>query len=657
MIRTLPASLTACLVSFGFAAMRARPALAQTRDSLPSNVALISNVMVPMRDGVRLATDVYLPARDRVPIPGRYPTILRRTPYGKSGWDDFVAYLVARGYAFVSQDTRGRYGSEGVWQMLAGDGHDGADACNWIGQQAWSNGKIGMFGGSYEGGTQHAIALEGCKYLKTIVPLDAAANPGYAGVRYAGAFELRMFNWIFLYGAPQGSRASRDSAPRVQLEKMRDARLSYLAKLPLQPGETPLHLAPEYEAWLLAAMQHGGHDDFWKLLDVVDSARRYQDMPVYFVGGWYDSWGGSTATSASTLARVKRGPIYLIMGPWTHGGETRSFHGQVSFGDGAAIPDFADWHREWFDRWLKDSLNSVGKSGIFAAPVRIFVMGTGDGHKDAEGRLFHGGYWRNEKAWPLARARSVRWYLHAGRTLSTSTPNESPSDSGAAVTYRFDPTNPVPTIGGNVSSSPGMMENGGWDQRGSDKVWNWPRPIPLSSRPDVQVFESAPLDRDIEVTGPIEVVLWASSDALDTDFTAKLVDEYPRSAEWPEGIALNLEDGIVRARFRDAFPNAYRDGTAKESLLTPGKAYRYTIRMYPTSNVFKRGHRIRVDVSSSNYPRFDVNPNTGEPLGKHTHMQSARNTIHLDRRHPSYIILPIVSSTSPSDTTRVRGPR
>lgn len=612
------------------------------RDSLPPTVARLPDVMVPMRDGVRLATDIYLPARNHVPIPGRYPTILQRTPYGKRRWADVGPYFASHGYAVVQQDTRGRFNSEGTWRMLVDDGRDGQDACNWIARQPWSDGHLGMYGGSYEGGTQHALALAGCSHLTTIVPTYAVANPGYAGLRYAGAFELRFFNWIFLYGAPEGSHAVRDPAKRPMLERMRDERLGYLSRLPLRAGETPLRLAPEYEQWLIQAIRHGGNDAFWRWNDVVDDAARYQDLPVYLVSGWYDSWAGGTTANYTALARTKHGPIYLIMGPWTHGGQGETGHGQVSFGPAAAIPDFLDWHREWFDHWLKHVANSVGRSGVFATPVRIFVMGTGDGHKDADGRLMHGGFWRDEHEWPLARTRYTRYYLRADSSLSTSAPTESPTDPHASRRYVFDPVDPVPTIGGNLSSSPGMMENGGFDQRGNPKVWNWPNPLPLASRKDVIVFETAPLDHDLEVTGEITVTLWGSSDARDTDFTAKLIDVYPAGADWPEGFALNLEDGIVRGRFRGAFPRPFRGGGAREKLMKPGTPYRFTIRLYPASNVFKRGHRIRLDVSSSNYPRFDVNPNTGEPLGANTRTQVAHNVILLDRSHPSYVTLPVI---------------
>jgi putative CocE/NonD family hydrolase len=215
--------------------------------------------------------------------------------------------------------------------------------------------------------------------------------------------------------------------------------------------------------------------------------------------------------------------------------------------------------------------------------------------------------------------------------------------AAASTSYSFDPSNPVPTIGGNISSADGIMLQGAWDQRGGEHIWNGKAPIPLSSRRDVLVFQTEPLAGDVEVTGEIEVKLWASSSAVDTDFTAKLLDVYPSTPDFPSGFDLNLEDGIVRARFRDSLKH--------ETLMEPGKAYELTIKLYPTSNVFKKGHRIRVDLSSSNFPRFDVNPNTGEPLGDHRRLVVATNTVAHDRDHPSHIVLPVIPAAGPTTTT------
>ena len=592
-------------------------------------VAVQHGIMVPMRDGVKLATDVYLPARAGQPLNERVPVILTRLPYNKAGAKSFGEYFAARGYVFVAQDTRGRYGSEGVWHFMTDDGKDGWDCADWIGHQPWSNGKIGMVGTSYVGGTQHAMALEKVPQLATVIPVDAVSNIGRQSVRNAGAFELRFWNWIML-NAGQGSRASHDPGTAAVLKEMADKRLSYLPMLPLRAGTTPLKLAPEYDEWLTQAMSHGADDAFWSQNDILSDPSRYKDMPVYLVGGWYDSWAGNTTANFRALSSTLKSPVYLIMGPWIHGSQGKSAHGQVDFGKDAAIADERAWRLEWFDHWLGGKENSVGKAAPFATRVRLFVMGTGDGGKTEQGLLRHGGVWREEQEWPLARTRPTPYYLQPGGGLTT----EKPAMAEAGTSYDFDPRDPVPTLGGNISSGDGLMQQGAWDQRGGEKFWNWQQPIPLSARRDVVVFQTEPLAEDLEVTGEIEVKLWASSSALDTDFTAKLLDVHQPSAAWPGGFDLNLADGIVRARFRESLK--------QEKLMEPGKVYPFTIKLYPTSNVFKKGHRIRVDISSSNFPRFDINPNTGEPLNAHRRLVIATNTLHHDAGHPSHIILPVI---------------
>lgn len=604
-------------------------AFAQTQSQA---IPAYHDVMAPMRDGVKLATDVYLPADAK--DGDRFPVILVRTPYGKDEeyTVEMAGFFSAHGYAVVAQDVRGRYKSEGVWRFLNDDGKDGADTCEWIGHSAWSNGKIGMWGYSYDGATQHALALENSPYLKTIVPIDAASDFGYSGLRNHGAFELRFWNWIFYLGLP-GSQEARDPKMKARLEDLAANRRQYLSNLPLKRGATPLKFAPEYESWLVEAMKHGSNDDYWDQVDVLDNASRYQDIPVYLVDGWYDSWAGNAVANYIALSKKNRGPVYLIMGPWTHGGQEDSWHGQVSFGESAAFSNSFEWLEVWYDHWLKGADNEVGHKEPFASRVRIFVMGNGDGTKDANGKLRHGGFWRDEKEWPLARTRYTNYYLQPKGLLSPALPPVSTP----STTYDFDPNDPVPTIGGNVSSHDGLLLQGAYDQRGNPDVWNFSEPVPLSSRHDVIVFQTKPLKEDIEITGPLAVTLYASSSQPDTDFTAKLVDVYPSSSDFPAGFDLLIEDGIIRGRFRDSLK--------VEKLMTPGQVYKFTIELYPTSNVFKKGHRIRLDISSSNFPRFDVNPNTGEPLNENRRVAVARNTIYYDRAHPSHITLPVIPKT------------
>ena len=347
------------------------------------------------------------PPQDGQPLAERVPAILMRTPYGKGSGDKGNAdghYFARWGYAVVFQDTRGRYESEGTWHMLLDDGPDGFDTAAWIAQQTWSNGKIGTIGTSYVGGTQHALAMTRSPHLTTAIPVDAMSNLGYASMRNGGAFELRFWNWIML-NAGRGSQYERDPGTQAVLAEMASQRIHYLANLPLRPGTTPLRLAPAYEQWLVEAMGHGINDDFWRQNNLVDHASEYKDMPVYLVGGWYDSWASNTTANFVALSKAIRGPVYLIMGPWIHGAQGQAFHGQVSFGPAAAIPDPRAWRREWYDHWLKGIDNSVGKADPFRTKVRIFVMGSGTGGKDKDGRLEHGGTWRDEQEWPLARAQ------------------------------------------------------------------------------------------------------------------------------------------------------------------------------------------------------------------------------------------------------------
>lgn len=598
----------------------------------PWDVEVTVDAMVPMRDGIRLATDIYRPARGGKPREERDAVILTRTPYDKGGGKSADAlYFASHGYTAIVQDTRGRYRSEGLWRWLLDDGPDGVDTTQWIAKQPWSNGRIGMMGTSYVGGTQHALATLGSPYLKTVIPVDAVSNMGRQSMRNGGAFELRFWNWIMM-NAGKGSRASQDPARAGALLAMAQQRHAYLQLLPLRPGTTPLKLAPEYESWLVEAMRHGANDDFWRQNNIVDYPSSYQDIPVYLVGGWYDSWAGNTTANFMALHKRLRSDVYLIMGPWIHGAQNKDSHGQVNFGNDAAIARPLAWRRIWFDHWLKDVRDQLGKADPFQTKVRIYVMGTGDGAKDAEGRLMHGGYWRNEREWPLSRARSTPLYFHPSGQLSLEVP--AASGHSRSTSFRFDPRDPVPTIGGNISSGNDILLQGAWDQRGGEHVWNFRQPIPISSRNDVLVFQTPPLPEDIEITGELEVKLWVSSSAPDTDFTAKLIDVYPPSADFPGGFDLNIADGIQRAR--------YRRSSTQESLMQPDQVYPLTVKLYPTSNVFKLGHRIRVDISSSNFPRFDVNPNTGEPLNDHRQMQIAINTLHHDAGHPSHILLPVV---------------
>ena len=600
------------------------------------DVAEFRNVMVPMRDGVKLATNIFLPSAGGAVVAGKFPVVLDRTPYNKDqGGPVLAKALVPHGYAVVYQDVRGRYQSEGHWRPLRDDPNDGFDTAKWIGEQPWSDQSIGTVGSSYEGATQHALAIANAPYVKAMIPRNAMSDFGLYGVRHHGAFELRWLNWVLTLGnatdtpnaLPAATRAatSPDAAPA--LVELGQHVQDYAMSLPLRAGTTPLKFAPDYEAWLIEAMGHGGYDRFWKDhgSSVIDHLAEYKDIPVYHVTGWYDSWGTPVANiNYIALARTKKSLQRLIVGPWIHSSENLDYAGDAQFTADAALDRPALYVR-WFDHWLKGIDNGIERE----PPVHIYVMGGGDAHKTAEGRLYVGGHWRDENEWPLARTRYTPYYLHSGGSLSPEHPRQEKPTS-----YLFDPKHPVPTLGGNVSSQGKLMFQGAADQRGRNGFWLTPDTKPLSSRNDIVVFQTEPLGADIEVTGRLVVKLWGSSDARDTDFTVKLVDVYPPNAAYPEGVDLNVADGIVRAR--------YRNNLDHEELLKPGQPYEFTIEMYPTSLVFQRGHRVRLDVSSSNFPRFDVNPNSGEPMNDNRRWQVATNTIYSDAAHPSRIILPVI---------------
>jgi putative CocE/NonD family hydrolase len=387
---------------------------------------------------------------------------------------------------------------------------------------------------------------------------------------------------------------------------------------------------PSYEQWHLDVLTHGDLDDYWRRPGYGPELfyDQHADVPTVYFGGWYDSYARSTCLNFVELSQRKRSPQYLIMGPWTHGTRSAelSYAGDVDFGREAAIDSMNELRLVWFDCWLKGLATGAEK----APRVRIFVMGGGSGRRNAEGRLDHGGTWRDEQAWPLARTRFTPYYLHPDGLLSP----EKPAVRAASTSFTFDPAHPVPTIGGNLSAGEPVLIAGAYDQRGDPRFFGCEDTLPLAARPDVLVFQTPLLAQDLEVAGPLTVHLWVSSSAVDTDITVKLLDVYPPNGDYPEGFALNLTDSILRLR--------YRNSREQPENLTPGQPTPIIIEMYPTSNRFLAGHRLRLDISSSNFPRFDVNPNTGEPLGYHTRLEKAHNTIYHDADHPSHVLLPVI---------------
>ena len=468
-------------------------------------VVVEKNVIIPMRDGVRLAADVYRPARDGKPATGRFPSVLTRTPYDKTSAKGEGEYYAERGYVVVANDVRGRYASEGTWRLIVDDPQDGYDVVEWIARQGWSNGKVGTFGTSYPGGTQHALAEMNPPHLTTMIPIDAVSNCGVSGMRQGGAFELRFMNWIFQTGAPNARAALANPALReALLENGRRIR-QHVDSLPIRPGTSPLRVVPEYESWLVEAMRSGPEAPFWHIkgMSVVDHVGDYADVPVVHITGWYDSWARQVTMNYVALSQAKKSAQRLVIGPWTHGGQNSNVAGEVEFTKEAGI-DLLGFRLRWYDRWMRDD-----KNGVEEEPVWLYIMGTGDDRRSSAGRLQHGGFWRSERDWPLARARKTTLYLSASGQLTTATPPPGTSHT----TYTFDPHHPVPTIGGNISSNQGLMTNGGYDQRPRDDTHAAGNRLPLSERRDVLVFRTPPLDANLEVTGTVEVKLWISSSA------------------------------------------------------------------------------------------------------------------------------------------------
>jgi putative CocE/NonD family hydrolase len=600
------------------------------------------DVMVAMRDGVRLASDIYLPADA---APGT-PILLFRTPYSKDEHAKlygFADWFAANGYIVVAQDCRGCFKSGGALDFLRPEAEDGFDTLAWIESQAWGDADVGAWGTSWSAWTQTAMAALGPRRLKTIVPMMSGSDAWSSSVRHNGALELRWIAWAFWHAA-ENTQADLSKTPQIEAALIRPAKRfsDWLRTWPIRKGETQLALTPAYEAWVFELMAARERGPYWDHPSYRPSAYRAQqrDLSALIIGSWYDSYTRGTFEAWRSQLDSGAGRTRLVVGPWLHGTATVEVAaaGGIAFPQDAAIANYKRFLLEWFDRELKGAPPAPND-----APIRLYIMGGGSGNLNAAGQLMHGGVWRDEETWPLARTQFQRFYLGADGGLSRT----APEIAEAAFRWRHDPADPVPTIGGNVSSlldvAPDAPEPatfhalthkdrtapiagpGGFDQRATEVTFRLsPRTGPLAARGDVLVFETPPLDEALEVTGPIRVHLWVSTDAHDADVTAKLIDVYPASADLPEGFALNLTDSILRLSFRD------RSGKAVP--VEPGAILPITIELYPTANVFAAAHRIRLDISSSNFPRFDPCP------------LAATNTLYCDAAHPSHIVLPVIPS-------------
>ena len=613
-----------------------------------SNYTLEQDVMVSMRDGVQLACDIYRPKATNQPT----PVILERTPYGKhlpsrsersvaefeppKSRAAVAAMFVAHGYTVVYQDCRGRYASEGVFEKYVDDANDGYDTCAWLVAQPWCNGKIGTMGLSYAAHTQAALASVNAPGIAAMF-LDSGgfANAYQGGIRQGGAFELKQATWAFRNG--QQSAAVRQN-PALQAELAAVDLHEWFGAMPWQPGQSPLARLPEYEAYLFEQWQRGDFDGYWQRpgLWAEGFHDQFPDCPQVHMSSWYDPYSQTAVSNYLGMVTRNKGPVSLILGPWTHGNRSLTYAGDADFGsaatlDGQLATDFWELRLRFFDRWLRGVDNGVDQEPA----VRYFRMGGGSGQKNTNGRLRHGGSWQQANSWPLPNTRFTRYYLHRDGRLSPTLPvaDQPP------LAYDYDPRHPVPSIGGTITSGEPIMVGGAFDQREEPRFFGSRPPYrPLAERPDVLVFATEPLETAVEITGPIEIHLWVRSSCPDTDFTAKLIDVSPPSDDYPDSFAMNLTDGILRARYRDSWE--------QPSPLPPGEVVTLTIRPFPTSNLFAPGHRIRLDISSSNFPHFDLNFNTGEPEGQATHVRVAHNEVFVDEKRPSHVVLPIIAKES-----------
>lgn len=601
-MKAVLAHLVAAFIALSFAGNAiAQSAPAQL--AMPKiEVVVQHDVPMKTRDGVSLYADIYRPDS-----PEKFPVILMRTPYDKNvSWAAGPAYqMVRRGYVVIIQDVRGRYTSEGEWYPFRHEQADGYDTVEWAAALPYSNGKVGMIGASYVGATQMLAAIAQPPHLTAIAPNMTASNYHDGWTYQGGAFEQWFDqNWT--------SQLAENTLDRLIHENI-DARVG-VPTLPLANypafnfGQLPADVqltatvAPYYLDWLA----HPDYDDYWKQWSIEEHFSNIA-VPMLQVGGWYDIFNGGTlrdymgakAHGSTEAARTKQHLLIEIGG---HAGFGRRI-GDVDFGPHAVENGYTDVILDWYDYLLKGIQNHYATD----KPVTLFVMGANE--------------YRQEDDWPPPQAQRVQYFLHSGEkanslrgngSLSTSAPKSEAPDS-----YVYDPGNPTPTFGGPLCCDQEHMEPGPRDQRA------------VENRDDVLVYSIGPLASDLEVTGPVTATLFVKSSAVDTDFTAKLVDVAP------DGFAKDLTEGILRMR--------YRDSQERANFMNPGQIYEISIDMWGTSNVFLRGHSLRLEIASSNFPRFDRNLNTGEEIKFARHFVSATNTIIHDSQHPSALVLPVMS--------------
>jgi uncharacterized protein len=573
------------------------PCLSSLGQSAPQ-IVVEKNVAMKTRDGITLRADIYRPAGE-----GTFPVLLTRTPYNKDGAASFGQKGVARGFMVVAQDVRGRYASEGEWYPFKHEIDDGYDTVEWAAALPHSNGKVGMFSGSYVGATQMLAAIGHPPHLAGICPVVTASNYHENWTYQGGAFE-QWFNESWTSSLAQDTLDRRVAEAKNALVGSTVLPLNQYPIFNISTGLDGQGLTRALAPYFLDWLDHPAYDDYWKQWSIEENYQNIQ-VPSLTVTAWYDIFqGGSIRNYLGLKAHAgnetARKGQHLLIAIGGHSGSGRKI-GDIDFGSNASFDESAvtlDWYDYLF----------LGKQNEFATdkPVTIFVMGKNE--------------WRNEAAWPLERAQNTRYLLvsagHANSAAGDGVLTVAAGKLAPSDVYVYDPSNPVPTVGGPLCCDPVHLAPGPRDQR------------QVEARSDVLVYSTPPLEEDVEVTGPITLDLFAKSSAVDTDFTGKLVDVAP------DGTAINLTEGILRALYRESMSTA--------TPIVPGQTYEYKIDLWSTSNVFLKGHRIRLEVSSSNFPRFDRNLNTGKDASTDSTVVKATDTILHDMQHPSALILPIV---------------
>jgi len=551
-------------------------------------------VSIPMRDGLSLAADIFLPRTD-----GRWPTVLVRTPYNRKLSSNLsYRFFRRRGYAVVIEDVRGRYASQGVLGTTQQEGPDGRDTIHWIAQQPWSDGRVVMAGSSYLGIAEWWAAIQRDPNLVAISPM-CSGDDEYTDRFYSSGGALQIghrLSWL-----------AENLTPPSQVRPLFSTYIDHIPLITADIAATGIVLQP----WR-AALAHPSDDAYWKALSIRDKLNQIS-IPVLSFGGWFDEYAESDLDAFSRLAK-RHQTIETWIGPWSHNPATK--FPTLDFGSQANLP-IRTKQTEWFDRWVKGiSMPTQVQAGN--ALLHIFVMGPN--------------IWREEHEWPLARMRLTPLYFdshgHANSVSGDGTLEWQPVRKAPPDQFTYDPKNPVPTRGGAICCDPALLPPGPLDQTGVEK------------RPDVLVYTSSPLTSDVEVTGPIRAVIYVSTSVNDTDFTAKLVDVDPR------GRPILVTDGIERLR--------YRLSLSQPVFVKKNEPYQVSIDAGVTSYVFAAGHRIRVEISSSNFPRFDRNMNSVRPNAFETKFTKARQTIFHAKGYPSEILLPVIPRAGTSRNARER---